>query len=936
MGYQNHLRLIFTSLLLLFLIVLPDSGFSGTTGKITGRVIDAGTGEPLFGCNVIIEGTYLGAATNANGDFFILNVPPGVYRVKAGMIGYQVVVYENVQISADLTTIQDFELKTEIIKGEEVVVTAIRKMIVKDMTATSSHVHAEELENLPITEVSEVLQMQAGYVDGTLRGGRRGEVAYLIDGIPVTDSYDRSSVIDVNKNMVQELQVISGAFNAEYGKVMSGIVNITTKQGSNKFGGSIETYIGDYLSTHDENFDNINKFNPISIRNIEGSLFGSIVKDKLFYYLNTRNIYFGGWLQGQRRYKPFAVAYEDSTGQIVLVDSTALGNKEWVDMNWNRKNYLQGQIIYRLSDVTNLYYSFFYDDRDYQDYDRSYKYNPDGIQSKNLTGKTHLLKFQHQLSPKTFYTIASSFYSREYQGRLSSKKSPTDSTTYVHPYYSITFPYQFHVGGTQNGHGYRNSGTYLGKFDLTSQITDKHQIKTGVECRYHDLKSEGFEIRPAPGETYIDFSAGEIPESFTPYIHPTVLHDSTIYSSSYHQNPYEFAFYIQDKMEFTELIVNAGIRIDYFEPDGVILADPADPEIYNPIKPKNRYHDLNGNGMRDHDEPAVTIDERREYWYKSAGSKFKISPRIGISFPISDRGVFHFSYGHFFQIPNFYYLYQNPEFQLGSGTGNQGIVGNANLRPEKTVVGEIGVQQQLSDNFSIDITAYVKDIRDLTGTRAEEVEVFGGATTYSKLVNSDFGVVKGITLALNQRNPSGLYANLDYTFQIAKGTASDPNAYRNAISGGAEPEVQLNPLAWDQRHTVNATLGYNTRQYGINFIGRYGSGLPYTPRRSEDITSLLTNADVKPPTFRVDVRGFYRLYLRKFESEVFLRILNLFDTLNEVNVYNDTGRAGFTTDEERVEAINIKTPVNSVNEYFTNPTHYAEPRRIEIGVRVSL
>ena len=933
---QYRIR-VFSAVLLLSLFI-PVVAFAGNTGKLTGTITDAETGEPLIGCNVIIEGTYQGAATNTEGRYVVLNVQPGEYRVRAQMIGYQTKIVEGVRISADLTTRQDFELATESISGEEVVITAERKMVTKDQTATTSRMQAEEIEQLPITEISEALEMQAGYVDGSLRGGRKGEVAYLIDGIPVTDSYDRSTVVNVNKNMVQELHVISGAFNAEYGKVMSGVVNITTKRGSNKFGGTVETYFGDYLSTHDQIFDHVGYINPFTIRNLEGGIHGPIIKDKLFYYVNARNIYFGGWQEGKRRYKPIAVSYQDTAGNIVLFDSTAmLGDGEWVPMNWNKKIYLQSQLIYRFTENLNFYYSFFYDDKDYQDYDRSYKYNPEGVQQKNLTGQTHLVKLQHTLSENTYYTIGLSQSNRKYEGYLSPKTDHADSSTYVHPYYNNTYPYQFHIGGTDNYHEYRDSGTQLAKIDLTSQISQTHQIQTGVEFRQHDIQWEEFTIRPASGETYVDFESGqEVPTSFDPYIHPTVLHDSTIYRSSYRHQPYEYAFYIQDKMEFTELIVNAGIRFDYFEPDGVILSDPSDPEIYNPIKPTNRYHDLNNNGVRDTGEPSVTLEERQQYWYEDASPKYKISPRIGISFPISDQGVFHFSYGHFFQIPNFTYLYQNPEFELGSGTGNQGVIGNADLKPEQTIVGEIGVQQQLTDNFSIDVTAYFKDIRDLTGTRAAEIEVFGGSATYSRLVNSDFGVVKGVTIALNQRNPSGLYTNFDYTYQVAKGTAFDPEAYRNATTSGAEPEVQLNPLDIDQRHTINISAGFNTNKYSVGLIGQYGSGLPYTPRRSTDITSLLTNAENKPPTYNADLRSSYRVTLLGLDADLFFRVMNLFDTLNEVNVYNDTGRAGFTTDEARVKALNVQTPVNSIEEYYTNATHYSEPRRVEFGIRISL
>ncbi|MCK5683389.1 TonB-dependent receptor, partial [bacterium] len=769
-------------------------------------------------------------------------------------------------------------------------------------------------------------------------GGRKGEVAYLIDGIPVTDSFDRSAMVDVNKNMVQELQVISGAFNAEYGKVMSGIVNITTSRGSETFGGNLEFYTGDYVSTHDDVFMNINSFNPKNIYNTEANFYGPIIKEKLYYNFNYRHIYFGGWNQGQQRYKPEAVIFpiELSTGETywALIDSTKFGDNEYVAMNWNRKNYFQGQLIYKFTNTINLTYNVFYDAKNYQDYDMQYQYNPDGLLSKNLTGITHILKLQNQLSTRTFYNLGFSNSSRKYKGGYSDKTATTDSTIYVHPYYLNQYAYQFHVGGTQNSQESRNSQTALIKFDLTSQISKQHQLKFGADFYQHNIEWESYELRPAMGENFYDHDSGEdFPTSFNPYIHPTRLPDSTIYSSSYIHRPYEYSAFVQDKMEFTEIIVNLGVRLDYFEPDGVILADPSDPEIYNPIKPENRFHDLDENGMQDVGEASISSAERLSYWYKDATAKLKISPRIGISFPVSDRGVFHFSYGHFFQIPNFDYLYQNPEFELGSGTGNQGVVGNADLKPEQTIVGELGLQQQLSDNLSMDVTVYMKDVRDLTGTRAEEIEIFGGAATYSRLVNSDFGVIKGITLALNQHQRNGFFTSMDYTFQIAEGTASDPNAYRDAISGGNKPEIQLNPLAWDQRHTINLIAGLNKKYYGMTFIGRYGSGLPYTPKSSEDITSLLTNSEIKPANFNVDGRGFYKITEK---IEMFFRVKNLFDTMNEVNVYSETGRAGFTTEEEQIEALNVPTPINSIHEYFINPTHYSEPRRFEIGMKIKI
>ena len=309
-----------------------------------------------------------------------------------------------------------------------------------------------------------------------------------------------------------------------------------------------------------------------------------------------------------------------------------------------------------------------------------------------------------------------------------------------------------------------------------------------------------------------------------------------------------------------------------------------------------------------------------------------ISPRLGVSFPITDRGVIHFSYGHFYQIPRFERLYQNPDFELGSGTGNIGVIGNADLDPEMTISGELGLQQQLGDDIALGLTGYFRDIRNLAGTRSEEIVLFGGSARYNKFVNSDFGFVKGVVLSLNKRFFGGLSASMDYTLQEAKGSNSDPEQARNALAGGSLPEVQLTPLNWDQKHTVNMSMSYAGPGWGGSVIGQWGSGLPYTPRRSEDITSLLTNSQRKRSAFNVDFRAYKDMRLGPGTLTLFVRVMNLFDTLNEVNVFDDTGRAGYTTDLQTASRSNPPEIINTLQEYYTNSTHYSEPRRMELGV----
>ena len=344
-----------------------------------------------------------------------------------------------------------------------------------------------------------------------------------------------------------------------------------------------------------------------------------------------------------------------------------------------------------------------------------------------------------------------------------------------------------------------------------------------------------------------------------------------------------------------------------------------------------QFRELDRDGIQDPGEALKSVGDRQAYWYHKASTKLQWSPRFGASFPITAGGVVHFSYGHFFQVPRFERLYENPFFKLGLGTGNQGVIGNADLEPEQTINGELGIQQQLGDDISVDLTAYLRDIRNLTGTRADEIIVFGGSKSYSKYVNSDFGFVKGIVFTLNKRFGNGFTATADYTYQVARGSASDPNEARNARIGGSLPEVQLTPLGWDQRHTLNITASYSKDHWGVSCIGQYGSGTAYTPRQSIDITTLLTNSQTKPSFLNIDLRANYEIPLDALRLVLFSRVFNVLDTRNETNVFNDTGQADFTTDEAKARATNPSQRVNTLDQWFTYPSYYSEPRRIEFG-----
>jgi len=920
-----------TILCVILFIAIQPSLYAGNTGKIAGKVIDAKTKEPLVGANVIVLGTSLGAATDLQGQFSIINIPPNTYTIKASILGYDPVEVRGLQVNIDLTTRNDFELNETVMEQKEVVITAERPAIQKDLTATTAVVGGDQIAALPVTEVTQVLNLQAGYVAGSLRGGRSGEVAYWIDGVPVTDPYDGSQVVEVNKSSVQELQLVSGAFNAEYGQAMSGVVNIATKEGGQKYTGTIGVYGGEYYTNDPNVFPGLTRFTPTTIRDVEGDISGPIAGDNLSFFANLRSINFGGDLYGYNRFNPWNVGYTDpitSKYHISRDSSSGFGDNSLYPMNNSYRAYGSGKITWKIAPSLKLNANYIYDYNKSKPYNRMYLYDPAGVGTNYSYSSTLITQLTHTLSANTFYTLGFSFFDklyRYYLYDLQYEPAPDGSgdmwevvqpgaDRYVHPTL-LTTPdlYSFFTGGTDNDNFRRRTITKVGKFDITSQIDQTNLIKFGFEYRKHNLLFDNVQLQPIASES--DFNV----QTSDPFIRTRIEPTSSIYHDYYDHSPTEISSYIQDKMEFKDLIVNIGLRFDYFDPDGVVLNDESDPDIYAPVKPEN---------------VNQTLQQRLNHWYHQASKKTQVSPRFGASFPITSTGVVHFSYGHFFQIPAFELLYQNPGFKLSQGTGNVGIVGNSDLAPEQTVSGEIGIQQQISQDVNVDLTAYMRDIRNLAGTRADQIIIFGGSASYNKFVNSDFGTVKGIVLTVTKRFAGGLSSTLDYTYQVARGSASDPSQAQNAIAAGNLPEVELTPLNWDQRHTLNVTAAYDSKIWGVSFIGQYGSGTPYTPRLSTDITTLLVNSETKPSFFNLDMRAFYNIPVDVLHLVLYARVFNILDIRNELNVFNDTGRSGFTTDEATALKLNPKQYVNSVDQYYTQPTNYSEPRRIEIGMNL--
>jgi len=240
----------------LMVIFLPSVLLAGTVGKILGTVVDKETGKPLMGVNVVIKGTTMGAASDIDGHFYIFNIPPGLYDLEAGYIGYAKMTIKNVRISVDLTTDVNFLLERETIVGQEVIVVAERPIIERSATNERRVVRSEDIANMPVRSATDVAALQTGVVKiGNVlhvRGGRTEEVVYYVDGVYQVNDYNRITrpeAGEISGSALEEVSYQAGGFDAEYGSATSGIVNMSTKIGSDKYQVSGEFITDGILST---------------------------------------------------------------------------------------------------------------------------------------------------------------------------------------------------------------------------------------------------------------------------------------------------------------------------------------------------------------------------------------------------------------------------------------------------------------------------------------------------------------------------------------------------------------------------------------------------------------------------------------------------------------------------------------------------------------
>ncbi|MCK5033777.1 MAG: TonB-dependent receptor, partial [Calditrichia bacterium] len=725
--------------------------------------------------------------------------------------------------------------------------------------------------------------------DGHFRGGRDGEVSYLVDGV--------QTGITLNVDAVQEIEVISGTFNAEYGKVMSGIVNTAPKTGGENYSTSFKLYTENFMTGHDYvGLDKADIFHKVEAR----LSFGGPVpftNKKLYFFVFGNTIDDKGLYYGINR-------YISTDSSLVAPD---IDENEWVDkhsgdnsekpMSSLRSQNIMGNLSLQLSPSFKVGLLFQYENiTKHTDYVNSYKYIPSRTNNSWGTKNSVTLSLANTISPTAFHEIKVLYFTENIQ--KSRFKDPLDSRFVNNALYNNDIG-GFVTGGNDKSFEFSKDNRIQLKYDLLWQINHNHEIKFGIDYVKLKLNEEKYSI-----QNYYSFYETE--KELTHYT-PFIPDNSTAFYNHYEKHPEEVSVYLQDKSEFDDLVINYGLRYDFFDPKTIYPTD-----------------------MRN---PANSIATDRKSEYLDADPQTQLSPRFGLAYTLGETAALHFSYGHFFQTPNYSHMYTNPDYRI-LAKNYASIIGNPNMKSEKTVKYELGLQMQMIENLVLNTDLFYHDIYQLE--TIIPIETYDGIN-YGLYSNLDYASTRGMTIGLDYRKGT-LNINTNYTLQFAEGNASQPRSNYSKAAGSIDPVTKFIPLDWDQRHTINLSVSYNTEKFGVSLIGRYGSGTRYTlappDKSSLALINIPENGWTKPATTYLDLRSFYKMNALAgagFDLRIGLYIYNLLDTRNELSVYRDSGRANSTIQIEE-DGPNYVSTFTDIYDLYNRPDYYSRPRSVKLEV----
>ena len=996
-----------TYALLPLALAWPSALAVAQTGKIAGTVVDENQ-DPLPGVNVIIEETSIGSVTDDEGFFAILNVRPGTYSLRGTFVGFTPVVIQGVRVAIHLTTEIDFVMQEQAIGLDELVVTAQRPIIQRDVAGSERVVDAEEITSGKYQDVGQVLTAQVavnkiGSVEDRpeIRGSFFNESLFIVDGVNYGDPLTNQPHYQVNLDAVEEFKLQTGGFSAEYGNVRSGVINVVTREGGDRYSGSLNVQYSPAGYKH---------FGP-GMFDFDSPLVQPFVNRDAGAF--SGNDFFSGWNQvaselseGEAHAGASMELYarylwrhrsQDAIDELKrLQDEGIVRFVEGVDPDdlvWHQTGVVPD---YRLSatlsgpapvlDAVKFLFTYngtqaeyayrfpdHYRDRNFRGkltttVGRGKKLNVHGfygvqrggdggqgpgiggfVSSNPYTGFGSTNKFwypdcavpgertrqiygtqwRHALSSRTFYELNLMHDRVDYRMRRHLRNTAPIPGSGGIPSSSKTSGSGIDAGrigteaeaearasagdeGWQNwrdwalirigdhwydeapkGYGpvnwrdvtgeYRMESCNLRRDDTNTRGWDGSGSLTTQLDRNNQIKA-GFQFRLSHNRQYYE------------QIDPSV-NSGNVWSSEM-ENQIDAAAYLQDKLEFQGFVANVGVRLDLLRTGAfpVLLdCDLLDTDsclgdsgpFTQWVAAGNTTVDAEGGSVLGTKEAVIS-----ENVSATSRTHARISPRFGISHPISTVAKVFVNYGHFYQWPRMVEMYQ---LRMDTRRGFRVVdVGNPLLKPSRTIQYEVGYEQNLFDKMNLRLTGYYKDVNSEIGSLSVRPLSYGGSG-YSTWTNRYFRDVRGFESFFELRRDVVRYFSgwISANYLVESGASYGYSTYYEDPSRQAtlfNTQVS-NP---DVRPIIKANVNFELpddflgpRLGAVSLLGGLNLGLSYTWRRGARFTynpaefPLVEDNMRWRPYRRWDLRLSKSLFRTgTYQTVFYVDVSNLFNTRN--------------------------------------------------------